>query len=141
MKLLTRGTTIVLAFALVLAVGSIGFAQAKTYWFESYQKAVDLVDDDRAAEALPLLEALIVDNPVPQIAVRVPGSQFIDYLPHFQSARAHAQLGNFEAASRSLAESESYGTVNEARRHVTDLTTLQTVVSRSSHAQLAPGQD
>jgi hypothetical protein len=124
-----RKATIVLAFALVAILISSGAALAKTYWFENYQRAVNLIDAGRSAEALPILEKLLVDQPVPTNAVRVPGNRFVDYLPYYQIARAQAQLGNLELAEHSLVTSESYGVVTETHRHTADLAALKSAIA------------
>jgi len=60
-----RKATIVLVFALLAILISSGLAVAKTYWFENYQRAVHLIDAGRSTEALPILDKLLVDQPIP----------------------------------------------------------------------------
>ena len=124
-----RKATIVLVFALLAILISSGLAVAKTYWFENYQRAVHMIDAGRSTEALPILDKLLVDQPIPTNAVRVPGNRFIDYLPYYQMARAHSQLGNVKSAKSSLVTSESYGVVTETHRHTADLAALKSAIN------------
>jgi len=128
-----RKATIVLAFALLAAPISSVLAETKTYWFEDYRRAVHLIDAGRSNEALPVLQKLAAQQPLPANAVRVPGNRFLDYLPHFQIARAQAQLGNTREAEKSLTTSESYGVITESRRHLQELTALKNAIDTPSN--------
>jgi len=113
--------------ALVLAVLLLipGLASAQTYWFESYQRAVELIDDGRVEEAASLLEPLIDTRPNPQDRVRLPGNQFLDYLPYYQRARIELRLGEHALASRSLDLSETFGAIKRNRRALAELRQLR----------------
>ena len=117
MRLSTHFTRFCIAMAIVILFASGSLVQAKPYWFESYQRAVQLVDAGRAEDATAALSLLIEERPTPVAAFRVPGSRFIDYLPYYQQARAHLQLGDLEAAASNLSLSDAYGTLKKSARH------------------------
>lgn len=114
---------VAVAIAIVVFAGSL--VQAKAYWFESYQRAVRLIDTGKAAEASTILSEIALEQPQPLVSFRIPGSQFIDYLPYYQQARAQFELGQFEAATENLAISETYGALTESRRHLKGYAELQ----------------
>jgi len=114
-----------LSVALVLLFGAVGMTQAANYWFESYERAVELIHESRTEEAQPLLLGVIEDHPVPQAAVRVPGNRFITYVPYLQRARIQFQQKEYLLASRSLDVSEAFGAVAHNRRHMTVLEQLR----------------
>ena len=94
-------------FAIILAAASILFtlvplAQAEAYWYENYQKAVDLIDRGQWKEASKLLEQIVKDHPVPVKGLRIPGNQFIDYTPYYQRARIALMRGDSRAALANL---------------------------------------
>ena len=93
-----------------------GATHAQSYWFESYQRAVKLIDDSRYDEAALLLDDVIRDRPMPQAALRIPGHQYLDYLPYFQRARIEIHRGQFDRAAHSLDVSEAFGAVRASRR-------------------------
>lgn len=110
------------AVALLTAVGA---AQAQTYWFETYQRAVSLIDANQPDEAATLLEQVIQDHPLPQAAMRIPGYQFLDYLPYYQRARIELLKGQYERAAHSLDVSEAFGAVRSSKRSTADLARLR----------------
>ena len=112
-----------LVFAVLLLVP--GLASAQTYWFETYQLAVELIDDGNVEEAADLLERLIDKRPHPQDRVRLPGNQFLDYLPYYQRARIEIRLGEHVRASRSLDLSEAFGAIQRNRRALVGLRKLR----------------
>jgi hypothetical protein len=99
--------TLALALALPASRGAYG----QTYWFETYERAVRMIDRGEAAEASPLLDSLIREHPYPISGLRVPGDRSIDYLPHFQRARIHLYRGDARAAAHSLDIEEAFGAV------------------------------
>ena len=56
-------TLLRIALPAVLICSFLGVAHAQTYWFENYQRAVELIDDEKAAEAAPLMDQLIQSHP------------------------------------------------------------------------------
>ena len=110
----------------VLICSFFGVAHAQTYWFESYQRAVQLIDADKSAEAAPILDQLIQDHPYPQASMRIPGQQYIDYLPYFQLARIQYDQRDLRQASRSLDVSEAFGAVKSNKRSNAHFAQLRT---------------
>lgn len=105
-----------LSLAALVLIVSASMASAQTYWFESYENAVDMIEGqerEEIEEALVLLTALVTERPVPQSDVRVPGDRYIDYLPYFQKARIELQLGKYDEANKSLNISEAFPAVKE----------------------------
>jgi len=115
-----------IAVPLVLICSFFGVAQAQTYWFETYQRAVQLIDADKSAEAAPILDQLIQNHPYPQAAMRIPGQQYIDYLPYFQLARIQYDQRDLRQASRSLDVSEAFGAVMRNKRSNAHFAELRT---------------
>jgi hypothetical protein len=123
----------------IVALAFLGTAHAQTYWFENYQRAVSLIDANRGAEALPLLEQVIQDHPLPQAGMRIPGYQFLDYLPYYQRARIEVQMGQYERASRSLDVSEAFGEAGSSKRSMADASRLrQQIDSALASSDRAP---
>lgn len=110
--------TVALRVTVVLLVllGASGLAAAKDYWFESYERAVELIDDGRVQEAAPLLEEVIRQQPLPKAMYRAPGNRYINYLPYLQRARIEIVRGEFANAAHSLDVSEAFGAVTQYRR-------------------------
>jgi hypothetical protein len=104
--------TLVLAMALSVSRSAYG----QTYWFESYERVVQMIDRGDAAEASPLLDLLIRNHPYPIPGLKVPGDRSIDYLPHFQRARIQVYRGDARAAAHSLDIEEAFGAVLSNKR-------------------------
>lgn len=126
-----------IALPAVLICSFIGVAHAQTYWFETYQRAVRLIDEEKTAEAAPMLDQLIQSHPFPQASLRIPGQQYMDYLPYFQLARIQHDQREYEKASRSLDVSEAFGAVKQSRRANEHFTQLRTVLD----SELAGGDE
>jgi hypothetical protein len=109
-------------------------AQAQAYWFESYQRAVWLIDEGRYEEATPVLETLLKERPYPEAQVRIPGNQFIDYLPYLHRARIQMHNVDFEGARKSLRVSEAFGAVKRNAKAMAELRDLQEEVRISLQA-------
>ena len=115
--------------ALVFTVSSV---EAKPYWFEKYQRAVEMIDEGQAGEAATLLNQVIKEHPKPIAALRVPGNRFIDYLPHYQQARAQVKIGDLRAAAESLSRAESLGALTASTRHADEHSKLRRTIDPSS---------
>jgi len=121
-----RPALIALTFALALFLSAGSALAVKTYWFETYLHAVDLIDQGQGASAIPVLEELVASLPAPRSSVRISGAQYIDYLPYYQLARAHMAAGDLESASRELQRSFDHGAlVLSQRRHARTLDELR----------------
>jgi len=115
-----------IAVLAVLICSFCSVAHAQTYWFETYQRAVRLIDADKAAEAAPMLDQLVQNHPYPEASMRIPGHQYLDYLPYFQLARIQYDQKDFREASRSLNVSEAFGAVKHNKRSNAHFTRLRT---------------
>jgi len=138
-----RGFAILsVALLCVLFIGATaqakGTKESKVYWFEKYMRAVDLLESGEAADAANMLQQLIDSHPVPRNAAKVPGNQYIDYLPYYQWARAQANLGNNTAASDSLERSIDFGAIKESRRHDQELDQLQRAIRLGLSPETVP---
>jgi len=89
---------------------------AQTYWFEEYERALELIQDGRMEDASRLLDEVIEKHPVPDAKMRVPGNSFLDYLPYFQRARVEFDQERYEVAARNLDISEAFGAITKNRR-------------------------
>jgi hypothetical protein len=117
-----------IALPAVLICSFVGVAHAQTYWFETYQRAVQLIDDEKSTEAGPMLDELLQDHPFPKASMRIPGQQYMDYLPYFQLARVQYDRRDFRQASRSLDVSEAFGAVKHNKRSSELFTQLRSVL-------------
>lgn len=104
--------------ALVISIAPLvsGNAHGQTYWFETYERVVQMIDRGEVAEATPLLDRLIREHPYPISGLKVPGDRSIDYLPHFQRARVQLYRGEARAAAHSLDIDEAFGAVQNNKR-------------------------
>jgi predicted Zn-dependent protease len=119
-----------IAFVCGALTFAAGPASAQTYWFETYQRAVEYIEQERFDEAAKLLEDLIEERPFPKARVRVPGNQFVDYLPYYQRARIEVRLGDHTRAIRSLDVSEAFGAIKSNKRALTSLKQLRVKIEK-----------
>ena len=131
MKTITHrlGRRCLVVLFIVMFVGSLSLVNAKPYWFEEYQQAVEMLEDGKADQASSILEQLVEEYPQPITALRIPGNRFIDYLPYFQQARAKLELGDVKSATEKLNKAESYGALTESDRHVKEHEELRTSIA------------
>jgi hypothetical protein len=130
-----------LGAVLLVALGGATLVSAQSYWFETYERAVELIEDHQLDEAETLLDQVIADQPLPRAFVRVPGNRFIDYLPYFQRARIQAMRGDYESAAHSLDVSEAFGAVTARRRQTADLRALrEQVYANLAQAAVPPAK-
>ena len=116
---------VAVALVLILSVALASPALAKGYWFESYQRAVELIDGERLDEASVLLEDVISEMPTPEASARIPGNRFVNYLPYYQRARIQYLQGDLDGAAHNLAVSEAFGAVRADRRALAGLRELR----------------
>lgn len=128
---------VAVALVLILSVALASPALAKGYWFESYQRAVELIDGERLDEAAVLLEQVIAEMPTPEASARIPGNRFVNYLPYYQRARIQYTRGDFQGAAHSLAVSEAFGAIQSDRRALTDLRELRAGLDRATGTPVA----
>jgi hypothetical protein len=127
-----------LIIAVVLAAwfAALVPAQAQSYWFETYDRTVSLIDDGQMAEASALLSRVIEDHPYPVACLRIPGDRCIDYLPYYQRARIQFATGKVREAAHSLDISNAFGAALQTRRARAAFNTLRERV-RVRTAELA----
>ena len=128
---------VVVAIALILSAALASPALAKGYWFESYQRAVELIDGERLDEASVLLEDVIRIMPTPEASARIPGNRFVNYLPYYQRARIQYMQGDLQGAAHNLAVSEAFGAVRSDSRAFADLRELRAGLERTSETPVA----
>lgn len=114
---------------------------AQTYWFESYQRAVQLIEAERFEDAAPLLDRLIQEHPHPEAGVRIPGNQFLDYLPYFQQARIQMERGDYQAASHSLDVCKAFGAISQNRRSLAGLKQMRQSLDARLAQHRTPADD
>ncbi|MCP3981820.1 MAG: hypothetical protein GY716_21160 [bacterium] len=136
MPRLPRVLTVLAPFSIVLmALLLAPAAQAQSYWFETYQNAVDEIErQDRGGleHALALLDELVAEQPVPRTKVRIPGNRRLDYLPYFQRARVQSRLGMFGEARYNLEVSEAFGAVKGNRLAMNEVREIRADLSQRS---------
>ena len=78
-------------------------------WYFHYEYGMDLM---RAGDAQRAIDSFLLGANVredPSRSKRMYGMWFIDYLPYYQIALAHARLGDWERARDAIETSENYG--------------------------------
>ena len=123
--------------ALVAPLAMSVDVMADSYWFETYERVVDMVDAGQMSEAAPILAALIQAHPIPTTGARVPGDRFIDYLPYYQRARIQLSAGNTQAASHSLDICEAFGAIQQNRRTYKALLALRKQIAAQEASKMA----
>ncbi len=78
---------------------------------DTYRKGIEAVDRKRWAEVAQHMREAISQNPKEGAAVKLYGTRFETYLPHFHLGYALAQTGDCAGALRALEASESQGAV------------------------------
>ncbi len=124
---------VVIVIVVCFCMGTTPTTFAKTYWYESYLRAVDMIDAGRLQEASSFLDNSMRNHPVPETAISVPGDLLIDYLPYYQLARIEIGQGDEPAARKALAESLRFGAITESRRHVDGLDELRRTINAASN--------
>lgn len=122
---LSRGRALIVSTMLATSVVLSAPAHARTYWYETYQRAVELIERGRSADAAPLVDRLIQEHPVPVSGYMLPGERFIDYLPYYQRARIQLARGDAAGAASSLDICEGFGAILRTRRSRSDLERLR----------------
>jgi tetratricopeptide (TPR) repeat protein len=75
---------------------------AKAPWYFHYELGLELEKKGDPQRALDAFIAALDRRSSPQQGARMYGVWFIDYLPYFEIAKAHAALGNWECAADAL---------------------------------------
>jgi hypothetical protein len=82
---------------------------AASSWFAHYESGVRLIEQGRAAEAKPQLEAALAARAEEGLQLPAAPQQYVDYLPHLYLAIAQQMTGNVDGARRELALAETSG--------------------------------
>lgn len=93
-------------------------------WYFHFEYGRELLDAGDARRAVVQLTQSVDMNPDPGAEQRIYGMWYIDYLPYYQLAQAHARLGNWPCAANALRLSRAndeagLGAIDAA--HVRDL--------------------
>jgi hypothetical protein len=88
-------------------------------WYFHFEYGRVLLDAGDARRAVGHLSQAVDMRPEPKAEERMYGMWFVDYLPYYQLASAHARLGNWPCASNALRLSNAlgepgFGVVDEA---------------------------
>jgi len=93
-------------------------------WYFHYELGLELEKRGDHQRALDAFIESANRRAQPQHLARIYGVWFMDYLPYFQIARAHARLGNLECARDAFALSRRLGEVTEKDRDFAQLRAL-----------------
>lgn len=121
---------ILFAVSLALPLLAPRAAYAQRYWFEDYEKVVQLVDMQKMDEASTLLAGLIEHHPEPVSGIRIYGDTYLDYFPYAQRARIQIHKGDAQGAAESLAICEAFGAMKKSPRGEKLLSELRRQVSQ-----------
>lgn len=84
-------------------------------WYFHFEYGRALLDAGDARRAVIQLNQSINLRPEPQARKRTYGMWFLDYLPYFELAEAHAMLANWPCAEHAMQLSESSGEIDLGR--------------------------
>jgi len=98
-------------------------------WYFHYELALELTKQGDPQRALDSMIVATEDRPDPQRSARMYGMWFIDYLPYYEIARIHAELGNWECARDALRLSEAKGEITQDHEQFDEFWTLREEVT------------
>jgi hypothetical protein len=78
-------------------------------WHSDYAQGVRLIEQGKAAEAVPKLEAALAARSSEGLQVPTGSQQYIDYLPHLYLAIGRQMTGDVDGAKKELAAAEKSG--------------------------------
>lgn len=84
---------------------------ARADYKESYRKGMEAVDRKQWAEAAKRMQDAVAENPKEGESIRLYGSRFETYLPHFYLGLALANTGACDGAVKAFATSEEQGAI------------------------------
>ncbi len=122
---------------LLLPLAPLAWADFK----DTYRKGIEAVDRKRWAEVAQHMREAIGQNPKEGAAVKLYGTRFETYLPHFHLGYALSQTGDCPGALRSLEASESQGAVRASpsyRQLVDAKAACQRLVAAAAPATTLP---
>jgi hypothetical protein len=94
-------------------------------WYFHYELALELARKADPQRALDALIEATAHRPWPERGARMYGVWFTDYLPYFQIARLHVQLGNWVCASDALRLSEEMREISKSDSESRELKELK----------------
>ncbi|HVS64255.1 MAG TPA: hypothetical protein VMT85_12220 [Thermoanaerobaculia bacterium] len=94
-------------------------------WYYYYELGLALRSRGDSSRALEALIEATDRRPVPKQRAFMYGMWFIDYLPYFEIAKLHRELGNLECARDALLLSEAYGEAGTSKEIQVDLQELK----------------
>lgn len=94
-------------------------------WYFHYELALELAAREDPQRSLDALIDAVERRQQPQRRARTYGMWFKDYLPYFQIARAHVELGNWECAADAIRLSEELGEVSTEDEEYPELDQLR----------------
>lgn len=103
-------------------------APDKLPWYFHYEFALELLDAGHAQQALTVLYRSTAKRTIPKRGARMYGMWFVDYLPYYQIAATHAQLGNWTCARQALEKAEHFGVFNVEHADFDDYRKLRTLI-------------
>jgi hypothetical protein len=96
-----------IAMSLLLLAG-VSSSPAAT-WYEHYAEGVHLIEQGKAAEARPHLDAALAARSEEGLQVPAGRQQYVDYLPHLYLAISNHMAGDVARARRELQLAETSG--------------------------------
>ena len=100
-------------------------ASSRLPWYYYYELGLALRSRGDSSHALEALIEATDRRPVPKQRAFMYGMWFIDYLPYFEIAKLHCELGNLECARDALLLSEAYGEAGTSKQVQVDLQELK----------------
>jgi len=101
-------------------------------WFFHYEMGKDLQKRGDPQRALDSLIEAATQRADPAHGARIYGMWFLDYLPYYEIARAHARLGNWDCAENALEYSRRAKEVTERDKEFAEFKAL----ARETEAKL-----
>lgn len=108
-------------------------------WYFHFEFGRTLLNAGDARRAVVQLTQSIDMNPAPAPEQRMYGMWYVDYLPYFQLAQAHAQLGNWPCAANALELSKRFDEAGFGVLDQTAVNTLQTEIKTKSAEAVKAG--
>ncbi|MBN2134425.1 MAG: hypothetical protein JW737_01720 [Acidobacteria bacterium] len=102
----------VVLLVVICLFSSLVFAER---WYETYERAIELIDDGNFGAAVSILNRLIAQEPSPKAGRRAYGTKYIDYFPYYYLGLCHYELKNYSQAISWLERSNQEGEIRESK--------------------------
>lgn len=106
-------------------------------WYESYLKAVRLLEDKQWAAAIPLLEEAIRLKTNSEANARTYGVNFEDYFPYLKLGIANYHLGQLDAALRWLDREEQLRAISKSPTALAELRQVREDIKKAQESAAA----